>query len=76
MALRNLDVALRNLDVAPEVGEKGRLKVGEKTASHLTPLHAPVYNLAHIPCTNRTCKLLQLIANSRILEILCLRRLK
>ena len=33
--------------VAQKVSEKGvALKVGEKAASHLTPLHAPVYNSA------------------------------
>ena len=35
-------VALRILGVAPKVGDKAvALKVDEKTASHLTPLHAP-----------------------------------
>ena len=39
-------MALRIVGVAPKVGdEKGvALKVGEKAAPHLTPLHAPVYN--------------------------------
>ena len=36
-------VALGILVVAPKSGEKGvALKVGEKTALYLTPLHAPV----------------------------------
>ena len=36
-------VALRILGLASKVGEKGVvLKVGEKAASYLTPLHAPV----------------------------------
>ena len=36
-------MALRILGVAPKVGEKVvALKVGEKAASHLTPLHALV----------------------------------
>ena len=39
-------MALRISVVAPIVGEKGvPLKVGEKAASHLTPLHAPVFNM-------------------------------
>ena len=36
-------MALRILGVVPNVGEKGvALKVDEKAASHLTPLHATV----------------------------------
>ena len=38
-------VALRNLVVAPKVGEKGvALRVVEKSASYITPLHAPGVN--------------------------------
>ena len=34
-------MVLRILGVAPKLGEKGvALKVGEKAASHFTPLHA------------------------------------
>ena len=40
--LKKLDVALRILGMAPKVDEKGvALKVGEKAASHRTPLGTP-----------------------------------
>ena len=57
VALGNSEVALRkvkSLYMAPKVGEKGvALKVGEKAASHLTPLHAPSYEVLTHNCTNR-----------------------
>ena len=49
-----LDVALRILGVAPKVVEQGvALKVGEKVASHLTPLHAPVADLCVVLSMSR-----------------------
>ena len=44
MALGNLGVALKILGVAPKVNEKGvALKVGEKAASHISPLCMPLH---------------------------------